>query len=346
VAAGGLIFVADESGVVRALEASGGKPRWKAYTGGAVFFPPALWEGRVYVGSADGHVYAFEAATGRPLWRFRAAPAERRIPVFGKLISTWPVAGGLVVREGVVYAAAGIAHYDGTHVYALDAVTGKVRWYNDSSGALSEKTKSGVSLQGSLYLDRGQLCFSGGNAYPTARYDLETGRCVVPAHDQVGSGFRTAFYPYYPRHARFMSLHHALADGRLLDYAADYSGSLHSTLALFGPMPAGAAPLGPDWRILPRRGEPKARPPTLWEHKSPERFTGFVVGPETLLAAGEIASGPAPGTFLAALNIEDGAPRWREQLAAPVVKGGIAVDHEARVFVSLEDGRVLCFAAQ
>jgi len=346
VAAGGLVFVADESGVVRALDASSGKPRWKAYTGGAVFFPPAVWEGRVYVGSADGWVYAFEAATGRPLWRFRAAPRERRIPVFGKLISTWPVAGGVVVQDGVVYAAAGIAHYDGTHVYALDAVTGKVNWYNDSSGRLSEKTRSGVSLQGSLYVDRGQLCFSGGNAYPTARYDLKTGQIAIPGQDRVGSGFRTAFYPYYPRHGRYVSLNHRLSDGRLLNYAADYSGALHSTLALFGPLPPGAAGLGPHWRILPRRTEPNATPPTLWEHKTPERFTSFVVAPETLLAAGEIDSGPKPGGFLAALNIEDGTPLWREQLPAPAVKGGMAVDHKARIVVSLEDGRVLCFAAQ
>lgn len=346
VAVGGLVFVADESGVVRALDASSGRPRWKAYTGGAVFFPPAVWEGRVYVGSADGCVYAFEATTGRRLWRFRAAPAQRRIPVFGKLISTWPVAGGVVVQNGVVYAAAGIAHYDGTHVYALDAVTGKVNWYNDSSGRLSEETNSGVSLQGSLYVDRGQLCFSGGNVYPTARYDLRTGQSAIPAQDRVGSGFRTAFYPYYPRHGRYVSLNHRLADGRLLNCAADYSGALYSTLALFGPLPPGAAEPGPHWRILPRREEPKGRPPILWEQKSPQRFNGFVVAPETLLAAGEIDSGPKPGAFLTALRIEDGTPFWREQLPAPVVKGGMAVDRKARIVVSLEDGRVLCFASQ
>jgi len=210
VAAGGMVFVADHGGVLRALDASSGKPRWKVYTGGAVFFPPAVWEGRVY----------------------------------------------------------------------------------------------------------------------------------------VGSRFRTAFYPYYPRHGRYMSLNHRLAGGRLLNYAADYSGALHCTLALFGPTPPGAAGLGPQWRILPRREEPKAKPPVLWERKSPEKFNSFVVAPETLLAAGEIASGPTPGAFLVALRIEDGTQLWREQLPAPVVKGGMAVDHKARIVVSLEDGRVLCFAAQ
>lgn len=63
----------------------------------------------MYVGSADGHVYAFEAAMGRLLWEFRAAPPHRWIPVFGKLSSTWPVAGGVIVDKGIVYAAAGKA---------------------------------------------------------------------------------------------------------------------------------------------------------------------------------------------------------------------------------------------
>ena len=44
-----------------------------------------------------------------------------------KSISTWPVAGGVIARGDTVYAAAGIAHYDGTHVVALDAVTGQLK---------------------------------------------------------------------------------------------------------------------------------------------------------------------------------------------------------------------------
>ena len=55
-------------------------------------------DGRLFVGSADGRVYALEAATGRLLWSYRVAPQARWMPVYGKLISTWPVAGG--VRRG------------------------------------------------------------------------------------------------------------------------------------------------------------------------------------------------------------------------------------------------------
>ena len=346
VVAGGVVFVGDHNGLLRALYTSDGRLRWKAYTGGAIFYPPAVWEGRVYVGSADGHVYAFEAATGRLMWRFRAAPARRWIPVFGKLISTWPVAGGVVVEKGVVYAAAGITHYDGTHVYALDAVTGKVKWCNDTSGKLSSQAGNGISLQGSLYLDEGQLRFAGGNACPLASYDLKTGKCTSKPNNRVGSTFRTAFYPYYPKHGQYVSLNHTFADGKTLNYTADYSGALHSTLALFGPLPPGVEKLPPNWRILPRGKEPEAKPSILWQYSSRAKYNSFVIAPGTLMGAGQANSEGVTNSFLAAVSIEDGSQLWRKELPAAVVKGGTAVDHEAQIFVSLEDGRVLCFVAR
>ncbi|MBI5394761.1 MAG: PQQ-binding-like beta-propeller repeat protein [Verrucomicrobia bacterium] len=345
VAAGSMVFVGDDRGIVRALDAADGKLKWKAYTGASIHFPPAVSEGRVFVGSADGHVYAFEAATGRLLWRFRAAPAERWIPVFGKLSSTWPVAGGVVVENGVVYAAAGIAHYDGTHVVALDAVTGKPRWQNATSGQLSDKTHSGISLQGDLYLADGQLCFAGGNVYPEARYNLKTGQCMNPAEDNVKAHANTAFYPYYPDYGQYAALNHTLSDGRSLNYAADFNdyrrGAAHSTLALFGPLPPGAAPLPPNWRVLPRFAAPKSRPPVLWEHKPGPQYHGFIVASDTLLAAGQVLTESKRSCFLSAVNVADGSEVWREELPAPPVKAGAAMDHQSRIFVSLQDGRIL-----
>ncbi|MHC4917050.1 MAG: outer membrane protein assembly factor BamB family protein [Planctomycetota bacterium] len=174
---GDLRLAESADGVIRATGPDG-KLRWKAYTGGEVRFPPVNWKGRVYAGSNDGRVYCFEAATGKLLWRFRAAPYERKIPVYGKLSSTWPVAGGVVVADGVVYAAAGIANFDGTHVYALDARTGKIKWYNDTSGRVAPKLGNGISLCGRLQIADGKLCFPGGSVYRTAQYDLNTGKCL------------------------------------------------------------------------------------------------------------------------------------------------------------------------
>ena len=178
VAAGGLVFVAGADGVVRALDATTGAVRWKACTGGAIRMPPTIWEGRAFVGSGDGWVYAYEAATGRLLWRFRAAPTQRTIPVYGTLMSTWPVATGVLVDKGTAYFAAGIANYDGTYVYALDARTGQVKWHNSTSGHLDPEARTGVSVQGHLLLHDGKLYLAGGTSISPAVYDAATGKCL------------------------------------------------------------------------------------------------------------------------------------------------------------------------
>ena len=326
--AGGVVFVGDESGMVRAVGADG-TVRWKAATGGAIYGPPAVADGRVFAGSADGRVYALEAATGRLLWRFRLAPAERWISVYGKLISTWPVAGGVVVDRGVVYAAAGIAHYDGTYVVALAASSGKVKWYNDASGTLSEKVDSGISLQGDLYLADGELRFLGGGVYQTARYDLATGKCLNPPQQGVNASFRTAFYPYYPKYGKFASLHHPLPDGKVLAYQATYDGSGHVDLALLAGPPTGAKP---------QRN-------ALWTDRFGRKFHSFIVTPDVLLAAGQTGYPKPTGCFLAAVNIRDGSDLWSVKLPAAAVRDGTALDHQGRIVVCLENGQMLCFAA-
>ena len=155
-----------------------GKPKWTAFTGGAIRLPPTIAEGRALVGSGDGWVYAWEAATGRLLWRFRAAPVERRIPVYGQLLSTWPAASGVLVEDGVAYVAAGIVNYDGTHVYALDAATGRIKWQNNATGHLDPVGRTGVSVQGQMLVFDGRLWLAGGNVVSPAVFDLQDGRCL------------------------------------------------------------------------------------------------------------------------------------------------------------------------
>jgi outer membrane protein assembly factor BamB len=160
------------------LDATDGKARWTAYTGGAMRYPPAVADGRAFFGSGDGYAYAFEAATGRLLWRFRAAPVERRIRVYDSLLSTWPVAGGMLVHDGVAYCAAGINNYDGTHVYALNAADGKIKWQNNGSGSAGPSLGAGVAVQGDLLLDDGKLYLAGGSAGSPAVFDTTDGKCL------------------------------------------------------------------------------------------------------------------------------------------------------------------------
>jgi outer membrane protein assembly factor BamB len=128
----------------------------------------------VFVGSGDGYAYAFGAATGKLLWRFRAAPTERKITVYGSIQSTWPVTTGVLVSNNVAYFAAGMNNYDGTHVYALDAASGAIRWQNNDTGG----TGASVGVQGDLLLYEDKLYLAGGNATSPAVFDIINGRCL------------------------------------------------------------------------------------------------------------------------------------------------------------------------
>jgi outer membrane protein assembly factor BamB len=341
VTAGGMTFIANRSGILRAFN-SNGKVMWETFTGGAIYFPPAIANGRVYSGSADGRVYCHEAATGRKLWSYRVAPTERWIAVFGKLISTWPVAGGVLVENGTVYASAGIAHYDGTHVVALDAITGKLKWHNDSSGSLNEKVNSGVSMQGSLFMENGKLCFLGGGVQEVAQFNLDDGKCLNKPVENPQSGFRTAFYPYYPEYGNYVSLDHQLPDGRLMIFDASYEGNRFNWLTMLAPLPPGVAKLNKDRaRWNQRRGFAQKRK-VLWNDKQSRRFASFIVGKKHVLAAGDVGNeNKIP--FLASINLDTGQNNWVQRLPAQPIKGGTAIDSQGRIFVSLVDGTVICY---
>lgn len=340
VAAGALVFVADRSGTVQAFNESG-KRVWKAFTCGPIYYPPAIAHDRLFVGSADGRVYAFEAATGRFLWSFRVGPRVDRIPVFGNLVSRWPVAGGVAVDGDTVYAAAGITHYDGTYVVALDTVTGNVKARNITSGVLSEQVNDGISLQGNLSITDDELRFLAGGVYEVARYDLKTLKCLNSPSVQVSSQFRTAFYPYYPAYGKYVSLDYGCSDGCTLSHDASYEGSVFTSLALQEPLPAGVdQPRKEAARWIRRRGA--VVPKAVWQDKANRRFTSFVIGQDRLLTTGHPDAKPDEA-FLAAISIKDGSDVWWHKLPADAVKGGVAVDGAGRIYVSLENGQLLCF---
>ncbi len=183
-AANGSLFFAGDDGVVRSLDAASGRVLWEFATGGPVKYPPTIAAGRAFFGSGDGYAYALEASSGKLLWRFRAAPIERHIMVYGTLGSTWPVHSGVLVHGGVCYFAAGIIDQDGTYVYALDAASGKVKWQNNSSGHLNKQLRKGVSVQGNLTLSGDRLLLAGGNQVSPAPYDLGSGRCLAKSFEQ------------------------------------------------------------------------------------------------------------------------------------------------------------------
>ncbi len=180
-AAGNLVLVPGCDGSVTAIDLASGAVRWCFNTGGRLYAPPTLAEGRCYIGSGDGCVYCLDAVGGHEIWRYRVAPIDRRIMIYGDLTSTWPITGGVLVQNGVVYAAAGILDVDGSYVVALDARTGEAKWRNDTSGHLDTRCRTGVAVCGYPAIANGRLWIR------SASYDLVTGECHPSAQTQKSS---------------------------------------------------------------------------------------------------------------------------------------------------------------
>ena len=134
---GSRVFFGTAAGMVYCLDGKTGKELWNYPTAGRILSAPTFWEGKLYVGSGDGRVYCLDAADGSLAWRYRVATVERRIMVYGHLISAWPVNANVLVQPStiagkggaVAYATAGlIGPFGGTYVCALDARSGKPLW--------------------------------------------------------------------------------------------------------------------------------------------------------------------------------------------------------------------------
>ncbi len=169
---------------VTAFDIRSGARRWKYFTGGPVRFAPVAWNGRVYFVSDDGHLSCVDASEGKLLWRCRGLPpdrTDRKVLGNDRLISLWAARGGPVLRDGVIYFAAGVWPFEGVFVHALDAKTGKLLWSNRTSDAIpralldhNTRREGGLSPQGYLSLLGGQLIVPSGRAMPGVM-DARTG---------------------------------------------------------------------------------------------------------------------------------------------------------------------------
>lgn len=342
VSVGQTMFVAGSDGIVRAIDSRHGTVKWSAYTSGPVKYPPTIWNGRVFVGSADGYVYSFSATDGRLLWRFRAAPIDRRIPVYGTLSSTWPVASGVLVENGTAYAAAGIVSHDGTHVYALDALTGKLKWQNNTSGRLMKgDAVAGVSVQGHLLLNNGTLYMAGGNVVSPARYDAKTGACL----NQLTNEWQKA-----PRGSElFLAAGKVRVIDRMMYSPREYIPSRYYGKYLVEASSGKMVIQGTEsamMRVALSSGK-DAKPRLIWQNDRFLETAGVVLCKNCVLAVGRLkpkTKNGEPENVLAAIDPTDGSLKWRQPLPAPSRSWGIAVDRDGRILVTLIDGRVLGFS--
>lgn len=173
VVVGDRIFWGGSDGYVRC--AQNGAEQWSYSTGGRIIMAPTVANGCVYAGSADGYAYCLDAADGRLVWRFRAAPVERRVNLYGLLASTWPVVTGVTVHNGNAYFAAGIDEAYGTYVFCVNALTGSLVWENNTSSVLyGAAARQGITPSGVMAIVGNKLWLKSHHSR-NGIYDLATG---------------------------------------------------------------------------------------------------------------------------------------------------------------------------
>lgn len=180
-AEGCLVIGSPVDGRVMAIDMTSGEPVWQYFTEGPVRFAPAIDHGRVYAVSDDGYLHCLSLKDGSRLWRVNGGPKRRRIIGNDRLVSMWPVRGGVVVHDGVAYFSAGIWPSMGVFIRAVDARNGEVLWTNSTTGSRFITHPHGadsfgsISPQGYLAVSGDTLLVPGGRTLPAA-FDLATGR--------------------------------------------------------------------------------------------------------------------------------------------------------------------------
>ncbi|HUW60111.1 MAG TPA: PQQ-binding-like beta-propeller repeat protein, partial [Candidatus Bathyarchaeia archaeon] len=370
VAACGSVFFAGDDGVVRALDAGTGNPKWTFQTAGRILQPPTIWGGNAYVGSEDGYVYALDAETGGLVWRFRAAPAERRIMVYGTLASTWPANSGVLVKDGIAYVAAGIIDHDGTYLYALDANTGEVKWENVSSGHVDTTLRKGVSAQGGLAIAGDSLWMAGGNVISPAEYALSSGEYKGPP---PGDGS-----PRANRGEEIGVFHDKyLVFGGRLRYSASENVVNPGSFSLRGPsmtLPLAMGKIVPVWDdtlmvVTPERLSPPTayaaaafvdlleKGPPIKKHPAPLWKTSALADSQiqalalasdavVVLCKSPVSRQLVSRWRICLLDRDKGSIRWEYQLPSAVRPNGLAIDRDGRVIVTLADGGLCCFGGR
>jgi outer membrane protein assembly factor BamB len=343
---GVMIFGNSSEGQVIALDAATGALRWTFYTDAPVRFAPAIWKDKAYVVSDDGQLYCLSVADGSLVQKWRGGPSDELILGNGRMVSRWPARGGSVIRDGVVYFAAGIWQSEGIYLKAIDAETGKLLWQNDKAGSIympqphgGANANSGVSAQGYLVATENEL--------------------IVPTGRAVPAGFarRSGTFLYYHLQANG----HIGGTQTVVAGDAFYNGGTafrNDTGALIAKLGLGAVAATPDGIVFGTKKD--VRMVKLIEKTAPDRkgvpaktFDHQVLwslpnvdGSQSLIVAGNVivaGGGSAAGkNTVTAIDRTTKSVLWSAEMDG--VPYGLAAAN-GRLYVSTDRGSVHCYSA-
>jgi len=233
VVADGKLFIGfNDQDKVLALDLQTGKELWQFFTDGPVRLPLAAHNGNIYFTGDDGYCYCLNASTGALLWKRLLAPAQNKLLGNKRLISMWPARGGIVIRDNIIYTAAGIFPMMGIFLYALDAYNGDIIWKNEGTGSnyILQPHRSPafayVAPQGCFTVSGDKLLVAAGRSVPAA-FNMETGKEIyykLVESGKTGGAFNCANDKVFFNHhrERMTSMYDSRTGDRLKAIAGEY----------------------------------------------------------------------------------------------------------------------------
>lgn len=104
-----VLYATSADDQVVCLQLQDGKELWRFFAEGPIRLAPTISGDRVVFGCDDGFIYCLKLATGELIWRQAAAKEPgKRIPGNGRIVGQHPVRSGVLIRDGLVYYAAGL----------------------------------------------------------------------------------------------------------------------------------------------------------------------------------------------------------------------------------------------
>ena len=352
----GRVFVGAADGIVRAIDAFSGEIVWQAASDAAVLHPPAYWNGRVIFGSCDGALYCVDASNGKPLGRIELAPEKRFVNIMDRLMSAWPLSGGVLVsNDGTAYTAAGSTAADGAVVAAVDIATGTLRWRQ--AYTLDRKDpKLSFGVQGNILLKNNTLYINGGapvgivalntgdGGSPRVVSKLEAGMemflepgdtlsCIGPelfCHERA----RTTIFKRHQGRVYFQAAgrHIALIDSRI--FCSRDTQALDRIVDLMNKDPKTGGKMGGG--TVPRDVMQVPRDDALLWAGSAADVQGLAIGTDGFVVLHDKS--------IEGVSLE-GRSLWTAPLPAPPVRWGAALT-VSQCVVTLSDGTVVCLASR
>jgi outer membrane protein assembly factor BamB len=322
-----------------ALDTETGMQKWAYYVDGPIRFPAAAADGKVYFTSDDGFLYCLEIETGTEVWKFRGAPSDRKLIGNRRFISVWPARGGPVVKDGTVYFGASIWPMMGIFIYAIDAETGEVQWFNDGTGAEYQKQPhnspafAGVAPQGAMVAVGDRLLVPGGRSVP-ACFDRNTGELLYyrfAEQNKTGGAFVAALGDdYFNHHRERVTTFYQISDGDRLIYT-------------LGKYPV----LAEDAYVFSGENLTAYAPQTLREHKDDfakhALWTLDVDATKDLVRAGNFLYAANADGITAVRMGETPAVAWQKRIDGGVERLLAADD---KLFAVTLDGSIMAFGAK